>query len=188
MSKISKYQQNKLYYIHGYQSSPDSAKGTLFQKKLNATAIKYRDCKPEDLIISECLKRISDIIKNDKVVVLIGSSLGGFLAVSTAINHSNVKKLILLNPAIIPPSTDIDKIQGLPRKIIEDMIDKRLFANKIDAEITILRGTKDELVPDSWVLEFAKAQKATVMLFNDDHMFSHNLAKLPDIISDILKQ
>ena len=76
-----------LYYIHGYQSSPDGNKGTLFREKLNAKAIKYRDCEPEDLIISDCLKRISEEISNDKDVVLIGSSLGGFLAALTAITH-----------------------------------------------------------------------------------------------------
>ena len=80
-----------LYYIHGFQSSPDSNKGRIFREKLNAMAIKYRDCNPEDIVISDCLKRISDVIKNDRDVVLIGSSLGGFLASSTAINHPNVK-------------------------------------------------------------------------------------------------
>ncbi len=63
-----------LYYIHGYQSDPKSTKGTLFKEKLNATAIQYRNCEPEDLIIADCLKRISDVIKDDENVVLIGSS------------------------------------------------------------------------------------------------------------------
>jgi predicted esterase YcpF (UPF0227 family) len=172
-----------LYYIHGYQSSPDSTKGIIFKEKLNAIAIKYRDCEPEDLIISDCLRRISDVIKNDKDVVLIGSSLGGFLAVSTAINHPNVKKLILLNPTIIPPQTNLNNIQGIPRKILEDMIDERLFKNKIDAEMTILRGTDDDVVPDSWILEFAMAQEVTIMFLHDDHRFSRNSIKIPDILS-----
>jgi len=177
-----------LYYIHGYQSSPDGNKGTLFREKLNAKAIKYRDCEPEDLIISDCLKRISEEISNDKDVVLIGSSLGGFLAALTAITHFNIKSLILLNPAVMPPSTDLNTIQGMPKKILRDMIDRRLFENRLDTEITILRGTEDELVPNSWVLEFAMAQEATVRFLRDDHVFSRNLTKLPAIISDILKK
>lgn len=176
-----------LYYIHGYQSTPDGEKGTLFKEKLDAKAIKYRDCEPENLIIADCLKRISDAIKNDENVVLIGSSLGGFLAASTAINHSNVKKLILLNPAIIPPSTNLDSHQSVPRNILEDMIDARLFEKRLDAEITILRGTEDEIIPNSWIVEFATTQEATVKFFHDDHRFSHILTKLPAIISDILK-
>ena len=176
-----------LYYIHGYQSTPDGEKGTLFKEKLDVIAIKYRDCEPENLIIADCLKRISDAIKNDENVVLIGSSLGGFLAASTAINHSNVKKLILLNPAIIPPSTNLDNYQSVPRNILEDMIDTRLFEKRLDAEITILRGTEDEIIPNTWIVEFATSQEATVKFFHDDHRFSRILTKLPVIISDILK-
>jgi predicted esterase YcpF (UPF0227 family) len=177
-----------LYYIHGYQSSPDGTKGTLFREKLNAKAINYRDCKPEDLLISDCLKRISNVVKNDENVVLIGSSFGGFLAASTAINHSNIKTLILLNPAIIPPSFNIDNIQGMPMNILRDIIDRRLFEKRLSADITILRATKDDVVPDEWVLEFAKAQEATIIFFHDDHVFSRYLTKLPSIILEIIKQ
>ena len=91
-------------------SEPNSTKGTLFKEKLNSTAIKYRDCKPEELSIPDCLKRIEETIANDNDAVLIGSSLGGFLAAETALQNSNVKKIILFNPATIPPTVDITKI------------------------------------------------------------------------------
>ena len=189
MSKNKKYTHGKLFYIHGYESSPDSNKGIIFREKLDAKAIKYRDCKPEDLVISDCLKRISDVIKNDTNVVLIGSSLGGFLAVETALVHPNVKKLILLNPAIIPPSADLDKHEGVPRRILEDMMDKRLFEKRLKADITIFRGTEDDTVPDDWITEFAKVQKAKIILLKDDHRFSKYSDSLPEIIkgNDILK-
>jgi len=177
-----------LYYIHGYQSDPKSTKGTLFKEKLNATAIQYRNCEPEDLIIADCLKRISNVITDEENVVLIGSSLGGFLAASTALHHSNVKKLILLNPAIIPPSTNLDDHKSVPRSILEDMIDMRLFENSLDAKITILRGTEDNVVPDNWIIKFATDQEATVKFLHDDHSFSRNLTRLPSIISDILRE
>ena len=188
MTKTTKYQQEKLFYIHGYQSSPDSTKGKLFKETLNAKAIKYRDCKPEDLIVSDCLNRISDEIKNDNNAILIGSSLGGFLAASTAISHSNVKNLILLNPAIIPPYTNLDKQDGVPRNILEDMVDERLFGKKLDAEVTTLVGTNDDVVPRNWIIEFAVAQEATVKFLHDDHSFTKNVTKLPAIISKIIGQ
>lgn len=176
-----------LYYIHGYISSPESTKGTLFKEKLNAIAIKYRDCEPEDLVISECLKRISSIIKQDDNVVLIGSSLGGFLAAKTALDHSNVKKLILINPALIPPTIDINTIQGLPIDILSEMKDTNLFKKKIIAEIHIFVGIKDDVIPENWSIEFAKAQEAKIYFFHDDHSFLQNLEKLPKIISKILE-
>ena len=85
-----------IYYIHGYLSEPNSTKGTLFKEKLNAKAIKYRDCEPEDLVVSDCVKRIEEEIKNDDFAILIGSSLGGLLAAKTALDNSNVKHIILL--------------------------------------------------------------------------------------------
>jgi len=175
-----------LYYLHGYQSNPFSEKGTLLREALQVVPITYRDGAPEDLVISECLIRIYEVIKKDQQVVLIGSSLGGFLAAATALNHPNVKQLILLNPAIIPPQTDLNKIQGMPYRILKEMIDPRLFEQKIPASITILRGTRDNVIPDDWVICFAKAQQAKIQLYNDDHRFSRNLKKLPVIISALL--
>ncbi|MCK4815460.1 hypothetical protein KA005_06805 [bacterium] len=174
-----------LYYIHGYQSDPTSTKGTLFNKTLYAKAIKYRDGKPEDLVIADCLRCIAEEIKDDNEAVLIGSSLGGFLAAKTALNYP-VKNLILLNPAIIPTTVDITKIQDMPQRILFDMKDDNLFETKITAEIIILRGTEDDVVPDEWVLAFAKAQEATIRLFNDDHSFTRHVDKLPEIIAKII--
>ena len=167
-------------------SDPRSTKGTIFKEKLNAKAIKYRDCEPEDLVISDCLLRIKKEIENDKNAIFIGSSLGGLLAAKTALENTNVKQIILLNPAVIPSYVDISKIQGMPQKILADMQDIRLFNVKISSEIFILLGTEDDVVPNKWGLEFAKAQKATVKLLSNDHQFSKNLEKLPDIISSLI--
>ncbi len=175
-----------LYYIHGYESSPDGTKGILFKEKLGAVPIKYRDCKPEEIIIQDCLNRIYDEIKNDKNVVLIGSSLGGFLAAKTALLNKNVKKIILLNPAILPPWIDIDKIEGMSLRILHEVFDKKLLDEKISASINIFAGTEDEVVPTEWVLEFAKSQEATVKFLHDDHRFTKHMQQLPELISDIV--
>ena len=175
-----------IYYIHGYMSGPDSTKGTLFREKLNAKAIKYRDCEPEDLVINDCLQNIKKEIEYDEDAVLIGSSLGGLLAAKTALESSNVKQIILLNPAIIPPSFYIKKIKDMPQSILSDMQDVRLFEEKIDSYIDILAGTMDDVVPTDWVLEFAKSQDVTVRFLEDDHSFTRNIDQLPDIITTIL--
>lgn len=177
-----------LYYLHGYESSPTSLKATLFKETLHAIPLSYREGKPEDLIISECLTRISTAIEHDPCVEFIGSSLGGFLAASIALTHPTVVRLILLNPAIIPPSTDLRTIRGIPMRILKEMINPRLFEEKIPATITILRGTQDVIVPDDWIVMFALAQQATIQLINDDHRFSKNPQRLLGIISEILRR
>jgi predicted esterase YcpF (UPF0227 family) len=175
-----------LYYIHGYQSAPNSAKGALLQEKLNARSISYRQGKPEDLRIDDCVQNILDAIRNDNDVVLIGSSLGGLLAAKVALERSEVKTLILLNPAIIPPHADMSRIKGIPERILSEMKDDRLLHGKISARITILIGTRDEVVPKDWVLDFAIAQQATVKFLADDHAFTANLDRLPHLIEEIL--
>jgi predicted esterase YcpF (UPF0227 family) len=175
-----------LYYLHGYQSSPTSAKGTLFKEILHAVPIAYRTGVPEAMVIPHCLQRITDAIHDDSNVTLIGSSFGGFLAAATGLHHKTVKHLILLNPAIIPPQIKPLKVEGMPASIVSQMILPDLFTQKIPALITILRGTQDTVVPDSWVLEFAKAQEAVIWFLHDDHGFSKNLAKLPSLIQKIL--
>ena len=185
MSKNIEYKKDKLFYIHGYLSSPDSTKGALLKKTLNVKPIKYRDCPPEELIISECIKCISEEIKNDENTILIGSSLGGLLAAKTAL-FKTVEKLILLNPAIIPPEYDIKKIKDMPQRILKDMQDEKLFKQIINSEITILVGTKDDVVPNSWSIEFAKAQQSTIKFYHDDHSFTNYLNQLPSIIKNII--
>jgi predicted esterase YcpF (UPF0227 family) len=176
-----------LYYIHGYQSTPNSAKGMLFQEKLNARSIDYHQGKPESLEIDVCVQTILNAIEGDNDPILIGSSLGGLLASKVALRHSAVKMLILLNPAIIPPRADTSIFKGIPDRILSEMIDHQLFDKWIGAQTTILMSTKDEVIPSKWILDFAMAQQATVKFLNDDHAFTSNLTRLPDIINEILR-
>lgn len=174
-----------LYYIHGLYSSPDSLKGVLFKEKLKAKPIKYRDLDSTDINIQECIQKIEKEIENDSDVTLIGSSFGGFLAAELAMKHSNVKNLILLNPAIVPP--DVDK-KAMKERILKEMFDPRLFKNKIHSNILILAGTKDEVVLNSWAVKFAMSQETTIRFLDDDHIFTKNLNQLPEIIEDFLNK
>jgi pimeloyl-ACP methyl ester carboxylesterase len=140
------------------------------------------------MVIPECLQRITDAIKDDTHVILVGSSFGGFLAAATALHHTTVKQMILLNPAIIPPNTNLRRIQEMPPQLFLQMMHPELFEQKIPATISILRGTDDTVVPDTGVLAFAKAQEASVYFLHDDHAFSKNLSRLPAVISKILRE
>jgi alpha/beta superfamily hydrolase len=138
-------------------------------------------------MISDCVKRIKETIKDDKQPILIGSSLGGLLAAKTAM-EVQIEQLILLNPAIIPQSVDISKIQGMPHRILQEMQDEQLFREKIPCKILIIAGTMDDTVPNDWVVEFAKKQEATLMFLHDDHSLTYNLEKLLDIIGNLLDE
>jgi predicted esterase YcpF (UPF0227 family) len=175
-----------LYYVHGYPSTRNSAKGRLFQETINARSIEYHQGQSEDLEIDVCVHNILKAIQGDSDPMLIGSSFGGFLAAEVALELSTVKMLILLNPAIISPQADISRVKGIPERLLSEMRDEQLFKKKIAAKTNILMATKDEVIPRNWILDFAMAQEATVKFLNDDHVFTSNLAQLPEIIEEIL--
>ncbi len=183
-----KQYDKKIYYIHGFLSSIESRKGILLKKKLNVIPINYRDCDPEDLEISDCLKTIYNKIKNDDEVILIGSSFGGYLSAMISLRSQNVKLLILLNPSIIPPKTDINKIKNMPRRILKEMKKNDLFKFILKTKVFIILGNEDKIVPNSWSIEFAKSQEANVLFLKDDHSFTKNIDKLPNIINNIINQ
>ena len=176
------------YYVHGYLSSPDSTKGNILNNELGVIPIKYRDCKPEDLVISDCISEINNYIKDDENPVLIGSSLGGFLSSKVALNNPKIKKLVLFNPAIIPKDYDVAKILGMPQSILQDMVEPNFFTNKISADILILIGTRDDVVPNSWVKNFAEVQNAKIISLDDDHSLSKSIHSLPSIVEEFLKK
>jgi len=174
-----------LYYLHGYESGPNSAKGMLFREKLNARPIDYHRGRPEDVEIDLCRRNILRAIQGDNDPLLIGSSFGGFLAAKVALETPAVKTLILLNPAIIPPRADTSGVKAIPGRILSAMRDDQLFSKRIPAKTIILVGTNDRVIPRGWILDFAMAQEATVRFLNDDHAFTSNLTRLPEIIAEI---
>lgn len=95
----------KYIYLHGFASSPQSFKAQFFKSRFNSAG---RDLLIPDLNlgdftnlkISSQLLYLKELISNDTDYCLIGSSLGGLLALILAEENIQVKKLILLAPAI----------------------------------------------------------------------------------------
>ncbi|MCD6541983.1 MAG: alpha/beta fold hydrolase [Thermoplasmata archaeon] len=173
-----------LYYIHGYASGPNSAKGILFKEKLGAIPVKYMDS--DEVDVNRCVENIKNAIKNDTRVILIGSSFGGFLSAKIALENRNVRSIVLLNPAVVPPDATVSD-PSIPDKVVRDIQNSGLFEKKIPCDVYIVMSTRDELIPQEWVLKFAMFQEAIVKFIEDDHRISRNISLLPDIISTFLK-
>lgn len=92
-------------YLHGFASSPNSAKALDIQSYLanKHVNIKIPDLNNGDfshLTITRQLKQVEKEFPRDETpITLIGSSLGGFTAAFLAENHISVQRLILLAPA-----------------------------------------------------------------------------------------
>jgi len=93
----------RVLYLHGFASSPGSHKASFFARQLESAGfpVEIPDLAEGDferLTITGQLKLI-ERISNGRPVILIGSSLGGYLAALYASRHPEVDRLILLAPA-----------------------------------------------------------------------------------------
>ncbi len=93
----------RVIYLHGFASSPQSRKAQFFAGKLRleGCTVEIPDLAAGNfshLTISGQL-RIVDALLKDGRAILMGSSLGGYLAALSAASHPEVEKVILLAPA-----------------------------------------------------------------------------------------
>lgn len=97
-----------VFYLHGFASSARSSKAAFFAARLAEAGVTLHcpDLNEPDfstLTITRMLEQTGQAIEalGDGGVVLIGSSLGGFLAIQAALRHpSRVERLVLLAPAV----------------------------------------------------------------------------------------
>ena len=90
-------------YLHGFASSPQSSKAQFFRKRFaeKGLALEIPSLDGGDfthLTITGQLE-IIDVAVGGQPTVLIGSSLGGYLAALYAARHANIGKLVLMAPA-----------------------------------------------------------------------------------------
>jgi pimeloyl-ACP methyl ester carboxylesterase len=93
----------RILYLHGFASSPASRKARFFSEKLRERDVQLEvpDLAAGDfphLTISRQLQALEQRLP-DESAVLIGSSLGGYLAALYASRHPGIEGLILLAPA-----------------------------------------------------------------------------------------
>lgn len=91
-------------YLHGFASSPQSAKALFFCDQLanQNLALLVPDLNQGDfgnLSLSRQIQQVAVLIEAEDAVTLIGSSLGGLTAAWIAERYSQVLRLILLAPA-----------------------------------------------------------------------------------------
>ena len=199
-------------YLHGFASSPESSKAKFFGEKFAQHGIKFI-CpdlnRPAfcDLTVTRMLeqleKQISALAPSE--VVLIGSSLGGFVAVEATARNTNdarhpVTRLVLLAPAVelewdrwseVGPggverwrtSGDVEvfhyalnRSERLRFGFYEDAAKYRPAARRLDTPMLIFQGRQDESVSPAIVERFARSQpNATLHLLEDGHQLKNSL-------------
>lgn len=98
----------QVMYLHGFASSAQSTKGTFLAGKLrrHGVSLQSPDFNQPDfstLTVTRMVRQVTGVVDANpsEPVVLIGSSLGGFVAVQTALARpGRIERMILLAPAL----------------------------------------------------------------------------------------
>ena len=199
-------------YLHGFASSPGSSKATFFAERLAARSMRMEclDLNQPDfptLTVSRMLQqleqRIAALPPGD--VVLIGSSLGGFVAVEAAARQADgarhpISRLVLLAPAVElewekwselgPGGVDgwrragkievfhyaFDEQRDLRFDFYTDATRYDPSARRLQQPTLIFQGRHDESVSPAVVERFAAAQpRATLHMLDDGHQLKNSL-------------
>ena len=199
-------------YLHGFASSPDSSKATFFAERFDARGVTFL-CPDlnqpafSTLTISRMLQQLQDQTSPlpPGELVLIGSSLGGFVAVEAAARQAAgarhpISRLVLLAPAVelewdrwseVGPggverwrnAGDIevfhyalDRPDRLNFGFYEDAVQYRPSSRRLSMPMLIFQGLEDESVSPDIVQRFAKQQPAaTLHMLDDTHQLKNSL-------------
>jgi pimeloyl-ACP methyl ester carboxylesterase len=98
----------RIVYLHGFASSPASTKSRFFAAKFAGISVPFENPELDEgnfetLTVTGQLQVVDRAVNGDPVI-LMGSSLGGYLAALYASSHANVERLVLLAPAFQFPS------------------------------------------------------------------------------------
>jgi uncharacterized protein len=203
-----------VFYLHGFVSSPRSTKVQYFARALAERGIDVQcpDFNEPDfrtMTMTRMLDQLqARLAEAGGPATLIGSSLGGTLAILAAARcASAVKRLVLLAPAVMfgdpdhhllsREQIDVWKRRGeyafvhygygdtrqLSYAFYEDSLKYDAFGTLFAQSALIFQGTRDSLVDPKDVERFAAARpNVRLSLLDDDHQL---VASLPRIWNDV---
>jgi uncharacterized protein len=199
---------NEFFYLHGWASSPASSKARFFQQNFANLAISLHipDLNQDDfyhLTLTRQLQQVAALFPKNREITLIGSSLGGLVALWLAQQNIQVKQLVLLAPALdfsrnsqrVIGAENLRRWQAegelsmmhhayekemlLSYEFIADM-DHYLDENlQRQLSTLILHGAHDDVVPIQLSEQFAATRPwVTVRTFDSDHSLGNVLPEL----------
>jgi pimeloyl-ACP methyl ester carboxylesterase len=192
-------------YLHGFASSPQSSKATFLRDRFAERGVPVHtpDLNLPDfstLTVSRMLEQVGERIDSlaPGPLVVIGSSLGGFVAVQTAVRYPDrVQSLVLLAPALdfgptAPQGLSLADWRragtlnvyhyayGRPMAIHYALYDDAARYDAMQADlrmpVLVFQGKNDEAVDPATVDAWSR-QRPNVQLhmLDDDHQLSHSL-------------
>jgi uncharacterized protein len=203
-----------IFYLHGFASSAKSTKAGFFAERLreHGATLRCPDFNEPDfatLTLTRMLDQLGGQLTGvDGPVALMGSSLGGTLAILAAARYATrVDRLVLLAPAVMfakpghhllpPERIDQWRHRGalpffhyayneertLNVEFYEDSLKHDAFDTAFTQPTLIFQGLRDASVDYRTVEAFGKTRpNVTLSLLDDDHQL---IASLPRMWNDI---
>jgi pimeloyl-ACP methyl ester carboxylesterase len=198
-----------IVYLHGFASSARSTKAGYFAERLSAHGLALRcpDFNPPDfrtLTMTRMLHQLAREVDGQSPVTLIGSSLGGSLAILAASQlGARVDRVVLLAPAVmfarpghhlLPPERIEEwRTRGalpffhyayneerlLDFAFYEDTLGYDSFNASFRQPTMIFQGLNDRSVDHHTVEAFARTRpNVTLSLLDDDHQLVQSLPRI----------
>jgi pimeloyl-ACP methyl ester carboxylesterase len=202
-------------YLHGFLSGPESIKGKYFAEQMESLGISLvrLDLKgehPEEMTLTSQLKILEEeIARISGTVVLLGSSLGAYLALLAAERHRNVRRLVLIAPAFEFPVRffrllseeqlrqweqkgelpfffySLNREHPLKYDFVRDLEHYRTVRFGRQLPVQIFHGVRDEVVPYQLSVEYLESHPMTdLILLNTDHGMLDKM----DVMWEYMKQ
>jgi pimeloyl-ACP methyl ester carboxylesterase len=197
-----------LIYLHGFASSARSSKAAWLATRCAERGVRlvtpdFNEPDFEGLTITRMLAQVDDAIARlpPGPVALIGSSLGGFVAVQSALRHpGRVDRLVLLAPALDFSGNRLHdlgdrgvddwrrtgrlnvfhygfgRIMPVRYALYEDTAQYDSMNAKLEIPVQIFQGRGDTAVDPATVQRWAAARPlAELHLLDDDHQLMASL-------------
>ncbi len=159
-----------VWFSHGKESGPWGEKikclaGIADKYDHTCDSIDYTDTFDPELRAARLLNILK--INNNHDVILVGSSMGGYVSLVAAAEFA-VKGLFLLAPALFIPGYEVhDYRPSCP-------------------EIEIVHGWSDEVISPDHSIRFAKDNNCTLHLIAGDHRLNTSLGQVEKLFKNFL--
>jgi pimeloyl-ACP methyl ester carboxylesterase len=184
---------SRFVYLHGFASGPASRKASFFRERLAAGGLTLETPDLSEgnfraLSLTAQLRAIERLDGQQQSLILIGSSMGGYLAALYAAAHpERVERLVLLAPAfnfyarwveaLGPENLTRWREQGempvyhygtqhqeaIGYQLIDDARQYAAFPN-VSRPVLIFHGTRDTVVPLTYSEEFVRKHPSSARL------------------------